>query len=687
MDDRSPDSFFDCVPFNSDSLLYQCQNEIGNLRKNIIRIQREIVIKGYYQDPDKKGILYSNSESLKSCFNPKELKSQVGFSQVLQTASFMISYLLENPEHIVQIINNNTRISSFSYFISKIIPSLFGFFSSKEYLELCLPFYLHLLRSSPYNISVAVLIPFLNSGVTYRFFEASLSPFFLHFVVEFANTPEESSKHLISKFSNMLLDSFIRNIPLLPEEVLSILRLYSTTKSSEASLELLFLNSFLWKMTYVWFESFHVPSLKVYLDRIISFSGNQKEKLIQLYKEFYRGQSRFQIPNLYRNFEIPYNLYFICVKHLIFLNKMLSKVDLLPQGLRVEQIESIPKEFYSQWIWVQVYPRQNSSSIIPSLRLIFPKIPLKQIDSKDEFMVSQFRHKLMMLENHFDGNPIQYQTYIEELEIKDFSFYSFIQIEKYNKIANAADHFEELIHLKHLKNELDNWFGLLSSQKAISFSNTIEIFLNQRSQKHIDDSKSFISDKSQIIESISLQKHLLLCTIDFDFEKKTGKQIIVLDRMDDQWTKLVLKLPKIMDLPHFQTLLRNITEKDRITTWNCIKSLGSIGDLTLSCAFTVLIDSISKLRTVSEDPLITKQFILYSFNQMQGKKFLSTFTKINSLAIGNILFSKWWNQNETECWFELEKVILECLSHDNTLLNAFMEVQQILQFQQSHSLD
>ena len=142
-----------------------------------------------------------------------------------------------------------------------------------------------------------------------------------------------------------------------------------------------------------------------------------------------------------------------------------------------------------------------------------------------------------------------------------------------------------------------------------------------------------------------------------------------------------------MDLPHFQTLLRNITEKDRITTWNCIKSLGSIGDLTLSCAFTVLIDSISKLRTVSEDPLITKQFILYSFNQMQGKKFLSTFTKINSLAIGNILFSKWWNQNETECWFELEKIILECLSHDNTLLNAFMEVQQILQFQQSHSLD
>jgi hypothetical protein len=71
---------------------------------------------------------------------------------------------------------------SFRYLCISAIPSLFGYFSSAEHINLAMKFYIAILSQTDSELGSTIFIPFFSAPGLYSFLESSLNPFFQRFL-------------------------------------------------------------------------------------------------------------------------------------------------------------------------------------------------------------------------------------------------------------------------------------------------------------------------------------------------------------------------------------------------------------------------------------------------------------------------------------------------------------------------
>lgn len=229
----------------------QCKS-LEKLRNRIIKIHRTICLLPYYMfviesKKRQRQVQYflpamSDIDLISTLIRPKEIKAFPVLSMMAQESSFLINYLINNPNDFArEIINSKNNIENLDYYhlMFQIIPSIFGFFHSFEHLSAASNFYqvvIDLMYDNPKN-SIRILQPFLNSPATYRYIEYVMTKFFKKLIlsklynnfyeINFNDKNSPSYKEYIlhqNKHTKKLLYYLTKGASLLPDQILQIFR-------------------------------------------------------------------------------------------------------------------------------------------------------------------------------------------------------------------------------------------------------------------------------------------------------------------------------------------------------------------------------------------------------------------------------------------------------------------------------
>jgi hypothetical protein len=325
--------------YKPDALTTICNSEVNNLRFQIIMTLRRICLAQVNPVPDFP--FQQPPDNFRSyIFSPIELNTYSGLAQLIQNTGFLLCFVKEHPDVLVIAILNHVADQTFSYLVNCTLPSIFGYYSSREHLEMAVIFYHSILDKAPDRIAVRIIGPLLRSPINFPFIDRIFDIFF-------PLTPGDP----VAAFG----DCVAAALPLLPRPVLSLFRHIQSLKWLSESPTSFFVNGFL---------------APVSLSRISTSPYRRYLALLKLVVSSLRRQFSVEIdscqnssglPYFYECFEHHFLEFFVSVHDCHLLAKVLQESKLLPETVPMDDFLRVPPHTGHYWYACRIYPRGRSS--------------------------------------------------------------------------------------------------------------------------------------------------------------------------------------------------------------------------------------------------------------------------------------------------------------------------------------
>jgi hypothetical protein len=379
------------VPKNSMILISKTDMSIERLRRDIILHSRQICLHLWYSSSRHDSMVRSRSrEHFRSLFHCPNQSTFPGVSQLSQNMAFLISYLTKFPAVFAQVVNRCATQSRFDALVQMTIPSVFAFFSSAEQLTKALHFYNEICRIAEPGVCVRVLEPFFNSAATVRFLENALDHFFRGFLLDLVVRPERSI--LVSVHSINLLQCLTDSIPLLPPQHLSLLQTARNCKFSDDTITEIVFTRFCGPAAVKWLKASARDDCLKFLQKVLGCVAAQRSALRQFYEALVNGVSRCHPPKLFKMFGHCCLLYFLCVKDIFALIRVLADQNEMPVGLSLRDFPDVDQKYPRHWFWCQVFARvlpkakQRRNVIFQSLS-VSDEVPHTKLSANAESLI------------------------------------------------------------------------------------------------------------------------------------------------------------------------------------------------------------------------------------------------------------------------------------------------------------
>ncbi|OHS95490.1 hypothetical protein TRFO_38411 [Tritrichomonas foetus] len=598
------------------ALLSTCIQDVSNLRASVQRSQRIITLAPLAHSSSFREHSDEFPNTFKSyVFNPQELPSFLGFAQMTQNTGFLICFINENPEILASAVLSKTKSADFTYLIRCAIPAAFGYFSSHEHLCIAINFYRAIVENCDQKLAISILQPLMHSASTFRFVEAAFTKFTRALAVDGkANENEDYNPGFLSMYSKFLVECIVNSLPLLPEQILCLLRYLKDLKWHEINFGNLFFNKFLWKYAIEWIS--HSPAKKYskLLEKVISIISKNDSQISEIYKTLFTCKSVYELPHIYKPFGHMYLDFYISVHDIHVLAKFLHSCKKMPETVTIAELKRVPEKFEYNWYSCQVYPH----------------IPSQNIEYNDEPI--------------FEG---------ESQEIKIL---------------------EKLLCHRLYRSELEKWNDLTDSCLSVVIDPFISeaVVLPQNRQFR----KMFRSlEKSFNLPRLNRKLYLSLLEMHLQTWIDLNK-IAILDHLDSEFSKLLLNIQNRDGMIEFTELTSKTHESLRPTMMDSIKTLSCLEKASLYDQFQIMINVMHDLRFIQQIEQFPDKFYAVIFQQCNIKNFLSIFIKLNSFAMRNPYFKKYCDDDEIILWLKIESVILFCLRPDEVFIQAYIKLQQ-----------
>ncbi|KAK8895842.1 hypothetical protein M9Y10_013727 [Tritrichomonas musculus] len=393
------------LPSDIESLSTSTSSKINEIRNSIIRCHRTVIFSRILFEEDKSiyGDYIPDASRLPSfVYNPKEIVPPKISPQLLQQTAYLFSFLhsnlpklfdgmmsLLNKKDINSINESNfKKINSptFYFLINSAIPSLFGYFSSKEYLSLAFSFYSHVIDLDSSFLTFKIIYPFFTAPWIFRYFESSLIPFFKSFsrdarVQQYFSSNEELKKKMRNKsddflnltntYANDLIDSFISNTPLLPQFFIAMIKMLGEKWNNKIIGNFL-ANELFRDMSFKFLTNFGYGDYREFLENVFFSIKNKIDLQVKLSIAFCSIKttsfSSLEVPELFTFFGHRY-INFICsIPEVLALEKAIKKVTTLPPSITGFTYETTPR-FYL--FLIKVFPKRYMPKRQKERNLIF----------------------------------------------------------------------------------------------------------------------------------------------------------------------------------------------------------------------------------------------------------------------------------------------------------------------------
>ena len=597
------------------TLLNNCIVDVSNMRNNVIKSQRIITLAPLALSNSFKQEMSEFPETYESyVFTPKELPSFLGFAQMTQNTGFLICFINEHPEELAQAVLMKLKSKNFVYLVSCAIPAAFGYFSSNEHLKIAIKFYHEIVEKCDQKKAIMILKPLLHSAATFRFIESAFSKFAFALSVD-AKTKNDENSELTKLYSNFLVECICQSLPLIPEEILGLLRHLKNLDWDRFNFGNLFFQKFLWKYAVEWIS--HSPAKK-YLEifkKIIENVTKDDNRISEIYHVLFSCKSSYQLPSLYKPFGHMYLDFYLSVYDIHLIAKLLNSCKKMPETVTLNELQRVPEEFEYYWYYCQVYPH------IPS--------------SVEEFKDQQI----------FPGNS-------KEIKI-----------------------LEKLLCYTLFKNELIRWNDLIN----VCLSVIVDPFIIEASKKatniHHNGFKKILRSLEKSFNIPYINRMLYLSLIEINLETWIDDSSRhVLDHLDQQFNSLLQAIHKKKGMMEFTDLTSSLHKSLKLML-DTIRKMACIENSSLYNQFNILVRSMYEISFIQKYENLSDTIYPTIIQQCNGKNFLSTFIKLNSFAMRNRYFLNYCSDNEKLLWLKIESVILFCLKLDPVFLQGYITLQ------------
>jgi hypothetical protein len=642
------------VPVMSDPLLSATSREIEQVRDQIIRLHRSITLSSIVTSSADYGSNLPAAFHLPTfVLRPKEVAPPKVSPQLLQQTAHLYAFIHANlPAFLTGLLTLEGR-PDFNYLVASAIPSLFGYFSSREHIRLAFPFYLQIFQATTAPIGFRILYPFLTSPFFFRYFESALMPFFDRMSRDPGIQKVKRIKALSEVYAQELAGQFIQNVYLIPKRVHLLFSLMKSRWGMKDSIELL-MNGLFKPLS----ESFLIASGKEPLRSFVSavFEEMSKGMCESIIIALSSGRTSFRLPSLFRVFGQNFITFFGCISDISALAKVIELNRKLPLSLKHFAFDETPMNVM---FWFRIFPKAKSHPPVKPAALIFPRetIPFTQNPVCERLFLE--------LKNRTD-NPFEFiQDHLSDPELHDYVLAKCVL-----RLIDSANAFEELITSRMWLKSLKDWLRVAEEQTRILVTPIAQIAVSMAKRRNYPSIDVALARASRLFKSRLVKQDQFLTLVQLSFPDMAERRDV--EAVVQLWKGFIARKARESEQVDLQNGAANAV------FWEAVEGFHDVDKDALSQSYRAISKSLAFLKELFRKYRV--DLIQRAIVMSESQLILKAYVLVNQLAMRNSTFQETCTDMEMLAWVTFEAGLLKLVTEDSKLAVKFFELQRVMAF-------
>jgi hypothetical protein len=476
------------VPLSATALSDSSSRFLLEHRMELLRQHRRIAMAPDLHDQARK----PGRDLLKFVLSPVEAESPVSISPTyMQHCIRFLDHCHDHIDDCARALLFKPKSKTFRSLCVGTIPSLFGYFSSAEHINLAVKFYIGILTRADAAVGSRVLEPFFSGPGLYRFLESWLKPFIELFLRDSRPLTDPAAKGYAIELSK----AFLQDSRLIPQAHRVLLRLMKMQWGGRACADFLFGNV-LTPTVLSWFRVMSRRDVKGAWSRILRLMPT-----MELTTEVCLGESAFEVPFQYVVYDDPFLLFLVSPEDIRALHALMLRVDAVPALFRCLGEEKIQPNVV---FWARTYPRYRPTAFDTCRRFIFNKVEI-QLPPSEEF--ERRWRSVEELAASLERDP--YEVLSEkggaEPEFLEYALNAATQ-----RLAENADQFENYLFYCHHIKVTEQWMAICDSHEGFVLSPLFSLLAETSKAGGL---KKTFDKASELIQSRANKQFLFLVVL------------------------------------------------------------------------------------------------------------------------------------------------------------------------------
>ena len=597
------------------ALLSMCSVKVTKIRAQIIATQRRITLAPLLTRDSFQSTIedcFGSAKDFRSyVFKPPELQAFLGFAQMTQNTGFLVCHINENPEDMALALIRCIKMKSINYIIHCAIPAVFGYFASKEHLDIGIRFYRKIAEELSEKIALPMFGPLLHSAATFRFIECALTGFMKALAID-VNVQDDQTGY-IQVYSPFLKDCICKALPLLPEPILGLFRLLHKKGWEQASMQKLVFGSFLLPSIRRWMSNSSASGHEKFVGKILENMKTQSNLVNEIIDELLKATSSYELPLVYRAFGNQYLDFYLSVRDIQLMAQILHKCNMMPDTVTLDELSRVPVNHECHCYYCQVYPKYKEERKATGKMNLFPG------DSSEVKLIERLME---------------------------------------NTLYEA---------------ELEKWLRVLQDQERQVVLPSIVDMAKSMAATELTFKRCFKRMVSAF-NVPALSRLIYLSLVEANLAKWLKSNACVLDHLDIQFNKLISR-PTDTQNEDFSTIMAGLPRSKKAVLVDAIQQLLCLDTANLYDKFMTLEHAMQQFINLQLEENLPDTIYPVFFQQNKGQKLLSSFIIINHFAMRISAFSSLCSDEENRTWLTLETAILTSLQPDMVFLKGYCDLQ------------
>lgn len=567
---------------------------------------------------------------------------------VRQHLSLVLTYIHSHVDVFAKAVVENASDESFGFVVTSVIPSAFGYFSSEESLKVASVFYTHVLANAPPKLARRILAPFFNSLASFRYVEAVMSSFTTKFGLQLVLNEESKRGVANHGLVQELYDNIIKYIPLLPASYGTLIQVMKTLSWTVEDIRKLLISKFFFPMIKTWVMSSPFAAGIDVLRSVVYETFNDKN-FQQIYQKLVSFHSCFELPSMFRCFNLPYSAYTVSIAEVLTAFRLLKKSSVLPLSIDLNLCESAPRDDYYIPLVVNVFPHE-SFGFVALTPIVFSVKELYQAD--DGSPEYERTYRAILRENEGQSVYSSLQTPKFEALRNDTSFCDFALKKSLAAMSKEARSFETLVsNMVYLK-VLTGWCEL--SNRRV----TNELLLPLLKTKTVELPATLKSN-------LFLARVLFLYSIENRLESALKANSHEISKLERNWMKF---LERKRD--EHSPAIRSLSRAHKTVFWAAVEELSSLPNAPLHRQYEIISSVLQKAELIDS----SLDFLLHVAVMADSRIFASRLLLFSTLAINGTNFIDLMPESDVRLWAKTQSALLGAL-HSRSVQTSFLALQ------------
>ena len=673
------------VPRTAEFLLAQYTKEVESKREMIIRKHRAIsLIPLISTNINMENWIPDKSAFPRFVFMPTEVSPPRVAPQLLQQTAQLYQLIQQNTNDLFEGLCSIKGSPLYYFVIYSSIPSLFGYFSSQEHIQLAFSFYMHVITMDDTKAATEMLFPFYNTPCVYKFIANTMEPFCDRILSDtrLKGKNKFPSKTILEAYVKDFSELITNSAKLLTHCHSVILKLMLQRWGMKATIDFI-MNVLIKILTAMWLEGNGYNSKMPFLRIVLNTISSDSKLAASIVQKIIDAETLMELPDMYTAFSHQYILFLSTSQDFSALLKvmLLSKNSIPPSIVNCKSETSIPYSLY----WIRIFPKRQ----LPKHNLYRPLVfTMKKTPEIENPEFDRIWRSIQQKALEEDKEPYEYLTTEHKFKSISDDLLHYTLIKSINFLEEDASQFENLMEFMLNHNELEKWMDIADAHLRMASAPIAALavqaaydrqykYINYAFQKATTLFNSRLTNQSQYL--ILLQKYL-------PYFMKHGNVEKQLSEIENWWHNYLDK--EIANIDKYRPLLDS--NSSNALFWDCVEKIRIVSKDDLMLSFTIIIQVLSTLNEILKSPSFTRTKTapndLVELGSIAGKaailgradNLFSVYIIIGSLGMDNNTFKNLCLSNEQRMWVALEAQIFTFLECDLHMSEAVSKLQEQL---------